>query len=51
MANFIDTNINQTVLMDINYLEQLGKDNFDFYLYSLLNKTDILSDSLSRKTS
>ena len=39
MANFINTNINQTVLIDINYLEQLGKDNFYFYL--LLNKTDI----------
>jgi transposase len=48
MANFINTDINQTVLIDINYLEQLGKDNFDFYLYSLLNKTDILSDFLSR---
>jgi hypothetical protein len=48
MANFINTNINQTVLMEINYLDQLGKNNFDFYLYSLLNKTDILDDFLSR---
>lgn len=37
MANFIDTNINQTVFMDINYLDQLGTDNFDFYVYTLLN--------------
>lgn len=48
MANFIDTNINQTVLMDINYLDQLGKDNFDFYLYTLLNREHMLDDFLSR---
>jgi len=48
MANFINTNINQTVLMDINYLDQLGKNNFDFYLYSLLNQTNILDDFLGR---
>ena len=48
MANFIDTNMNQTVLMDINYLDQLGNDNFDFYLYSLLNKSNILDDFMSR---
>ena len=28
MANFIDTNINQTVFLDINFLDQLGTDNF-----------------------
>jgi hypothetical protein len=27
MANFIDTNINQTVFLDINFLDQLGTDN------------------------
>lgn len=48
MANFIDTNMNQTVLMDINYLDQLGTDNFDYYLYSLLNKEGILSDFMNR---
>lgn len=48
MANFIDTNINQTVLMDINYLDQLGTNNFDYYLYSLLNKSDFLDDFLDR---
>lgn len=48
MANFIDTNINQTVFLDINYLDQLGKNNFDFYLYSLLNKDHILDDFLAR---
>lgn len=48
MANFIDTNMNQTVLMDINYLDQLGTDNFDFYLYSLLNKPNFLSGFMGR---
>lgn len=48
MANFIDTNINQTVLMDINYLDQLGRNSFDFYLYSLLETPHILDDFLSR---
>ena len=48
MANFIDTNINQTVLMDINYLEQLGTNNFDFYLYTLLNKVGMLDSFLER---
>ena len=48
MANFIDTNMNQTVLMDINYLDQLGDNNFDFYLSLLLNKSNILNDFLSR---
>ena len=44
MANFIDTNINQTVFLDINFQEQLGTDNFDFYIYTLLNKEGILDD-------
>lgn len=48
MANFIDTNINQTVFMDINYLEQLGTNNFDYYLYTLLNKPHFLDDFLGR---
>src|SRR5690606_950967 len=48
MANFIDTNINQTVLMDINYLDQLGKNNFDFYLYTLFSREHMLDDFLSR---
>jgi len=46
MANFIDTNMNQTVFLDINFLDQLGTDNFDFYSYSLLNRPHILDDFL-----
>ena len=48
MANFINTNINQTVFLDINYLEQLGTDNFDFYIYTLLNTENIIAGFLSR---
>ena len=48
MANFINTNINQTVFLDINFLDQLGKDNFDYYLYTLLNKEHILDSFLLR---
>ena len=47
MANFINTNINQTVFLDINYLDQQGTDNFDFYLCSLLNKPHLLDDFLN----
>lgn len=48
VANFINTNINQTVFLDINYLEQLGTDNFDFYIYTLLNTENIIAGFLSR---
>ena len=46
MANFIDTNINQTVLIDINFLDQLGKNTFEFYLYTLLNREHMLDEFL-----
>ena len=48
MANFIDTNMNQTVFMDINYLEQLGTDNFDYYIYTLLNTEGMMDCFWSR---
>lgn len=48
MGNFIDTNMNQTVFLDVNYLDQLGTDNFDFYLYSLLKTDHILDEFLTR---
>jgi len=48
MANFIDTDINQTVLLDINYLDQLGKDTFEFYLYTLLNRPHMLDGFMAR---
>lgn len=42
MANFINTDINQTVFLGVNFLEQLGTDNFDFYIYTLLNTDGIM---------
>ena len=48
MANFIDTNMNKTVFMDINYLEQLGTDNFDYYIYTLLNTEGMMDCFWSR---
>jgi hypothetical protein len=36
MANFLDDNLNQTVLLDINYLEVLGENTFEFCLYQLI---------------
>lgn len=48
MANFIDTNINQTVFLDVNYLERLGTNTFAFYLYTLLEEERIVADFYSR---
>jgi len=44
MANFIDTNINQTVFLDINYLDVLGNNTFEYYLYQLLEQNNLLTD-------
>jgi transposase len=44
MANFIDTNINQTVFLDINYLDVLGNNTFEYYLYQLLEQKNLLTD-------
>jgi hypothetical protein len=44
MANFIETNINQTVFLDINYLDVLGNDTFEYYLYQLLEQKHLLTN-------
>ncbi len=44
MANFITDNLNQHVLIDINYLDVLGEDSFEFYLYKLLTEVVDLSE-------
>ena len=36
MANFLDDNLNQSVFLDINYLEVLGENTFEFCLYQLI---------------
>ncbi len=48
MANFIDTNINQTVFLDINYLDVLGNNTFEYYLYQLLENKSILDEFYKR---
>jgi len=44
MPNYIDDNIGQTVFLDINYLEVLGDNTFEYCLYELLTKHLDLSD-------
>ncbi|SMF65703.1 hypothetical protein SAMN02745866_04220, partial [Alteromonadaceae bacterium Bs31] len=44
MSNYLDDNLNQTVFLDINYLEVLGENTFEFCLYTLLTKTLDLSE-------
>lgn len=39
MANFLDDNINQSVFLDINYLEVLGENTFEYCLYQLVTHT------------
>ncbi|MDN3640774.1 hypothetical protein QWY82_18390 [Simiduia curdlanivorans] len=36
MSNYLDDNLNQTVLLDINYLDVLGENTFESCLYTLL---------------
>ena len=42
MANYLDDNLNQSVFLDVNYLEVLGNNTFEFCLYTLLtHKLDL----------
>ena len=41
MANFIADNIKKTVFIDVNFLDILGENTFEFNLYTLLR--DILN--------
>ena len=44
MANYLDDNLNQSVFLDINYLEVLGENTFEFCLYQLITNTLDLDD-------
>ena len=44
MANYIDEHINQTIFLDVNFLETLGDNTFEFCLYQLLTETLDLSE-------
>jgi transposase len=39
MPNFIDDNLNQSVFLNINYLDVLGENTFEYSLYKLLTET------------
>ena len=41
MSNFLDDNLNQSVFFDINYLEVLGSNTFEYCLYHLLENDDV----------
>jgi len=44
MSNFLDDNLNQSVFFDINYLEVLGENTFEYCLYYLLERDELLID-------
>jgi len=48
MSNFLDDNLNQSVFFDINYLEVLGNNTFEYCLYHLLENDEIVSEFYSR---
>lgn len=48
MSNFLDDNLNQSVFFDINYLEVLGNNTFEYCLYHLLETDEIVSDFYAR---
>jgi len=48
MSNFLDDNLNQSVFFDLNYLEVLGNNTFEYCLYHLLENDKIVSDFYSR---
>lgn len=48
MANFLTDDIHQSVFLDINFLEVLGKNTFEHSLYCLLNRENILEEFHAR---
>ena len=48
MSNFLDDNLNQSVFFDLNYLDVLGTDTFEYCLYHLLEQDKLLVDFLAR---
>ncbi|NNE62586.1 MAG: transposase [Gammaproteobacteria bacterium] len=48
MSNFLDDNLNQSVFFDINYLEVLGDNTFEYCLYRLLERDELLEDFYRR---
>lgn len=48
MANFLADDIHQSVFLDINFLEVLGENTFEYSLYCLMNRKNILEAFDSR---
>lgn len=48
MANYLDDNLNQSVFLDLNFLEILGEKTFERSLYTLLTETLDLSEFHNR---
>lgn len=48
MSNFLDDNLNQSVFFDLNYLDVLGSDTFEYCLYHLLEQDELLVEFLAR---
>ena len=48
MSNYLDDNLNQSVFIDINYLDVLGENTFEYCLYKLLTHTLDLDEFESR---
>jgi hypothetical protein len=48
MSNFLSDNLNQSVFFDINYLEVLGENTFEYCLYQLLENDELPSDFYAR---
>lgn len=44
MPNFLEDNLSQSVFFDINYLEVLGENTFEYCLYHLLERDELLVD-------
>ena len=42
MPNFLPDDIHQSVFLDVNFLEVLGTNTFEYSLYCLLNRKNIL---------
>ena len=48
MANFKDDNLGQQVLLNVDFLEVLGTNSFEYSLYRLLDRDDLLSDFIAQ---
>ena len=48
MSNSLNDNLNQSAFFDINYLEILGENTFEYCLYQLLENDELLSDFYAR---